>query len=49
VISIMNGLETKPELVPLDTFLKLAAGNPTFQVRYKDSRPAGEQWINAVP
>jgi hypothetical protein len=44
VISIVNGLEEKPELVPLDTFLKLAAGSPTFKVRYKDERPAGKAW-----
>ena len=44
VISIMNGLEEKPEIVPLDTFLKLAASNPTFKVRYKDEKPAGKAW-----
>ena len=44
VISIMNGLEEKPEIVPLDTFLKLAASNPTFKVRYKDVKPAGKAW-----
>lgn len=44
VISIMNGLEEKPEIVPLDTFLKLAASNPTFKTRYKDEKPAGQAW-----
>ncbi|HND59914.1 MAG TPA: GxGYxYP family putative glycoside hydrolase [Opitutaceae bacterium] len=44
VMSIMNGLEEKPEIVPLDTFLKLAASKPTFKVRYKDERPATQPW-----
>ncbi|MBS0664435.1 MAG: hypothetical protein JSR48_14310 [Verrucomicrobia bacterium] len=44
VMSIMNGLEEKPEIVPLDTFLKLAASSPTFKVRYKDERPATQPW-----
>ncbi len=44
VISIMNGLEEKPEIVALDTFLKLAASKPTFKVRYKDERPATQPW-----
>ena len=44
VKSIISGLEEKPELVPLDTFLKLAASNPTFKVRYKDTKPAGKAW-----
>ncbi|MDB6093546.1 MAG: hypothetical protein JWM32_1108 [Verrucomicrobia bacterium] len=44
VISIMNGLAEKPEIVPLDTFLKLAASNKTFQTRYKDEKPAGQAW-----
>ncbi len=44
VISIMNGLEEKPEIVPLDTFLKLAASNPNFAPRYKDPKPAGKAW-----
>jgi len=49
VMSILATLAEKPEVVPLDTFLKLAASNPTFKVRYKDVRPEGEQWIHAVP
>lgn len=49
VMGILAKLAEKPEVVPLDTFLKLAASNPTFKVRYKDERPAGEQWIHAVP
>jgi hypothetical protein len=49
VISILNRLAEKPEVVALDTFLKLAASNQTFKTRYKDSRPEGEQWIEAVP
>ena len=49
VMSILAKLAEKPEVVPLDTFLKLAASNPTFKVRYKDVRPEGEQWIHAVP
>jgi hypothetical protein len=44
VISIMNGLEEKPEIVPLDTFLKLAASNQTYKTRYKDEKPAGKAW-----
>ena len=44
VIGIMNGLAEKPEIVPLDTFLKLAASNPTFKVRYKDVKPTGKAW-----
>ena len=44
VISIMNGLEEKPEIVPLDTFLKLAASNQTYRTRYKDVRPDGKPW-----
>jgi len=44
VISIMKGLEEKPEIVPLDTFLKLAASNQTFKTRYKDVKPAGKAW-----
>ncbi len=49
VMGIVNALEEKPEVVPLDTFLKLAAGSPTFLPRYKDERPAGEPWPHAVP
>ena len=49
VMSILAQLAERPEVVPLDTFLKLAASNPTFKVRYKDERPEGEQWIHAVP
>jgi hypothetical protein len=49
VMGILAKLAEQPEVVPLDTFLKLAASNPTFKVRYKDERPAGEQWIHAVP
>ena len=49
VISILARLAEQPEVVALDTFLKLAASNQTFKTRYKDSRPEGEQWINAVP
>jgi len=49
VMGIIAKLAEQPEVVPLDTFLKLAACNPTFKVRYKDERPAGEQWIHAVP
>lgn len=49
VISIVDRLAEKPEVVPLDTFLKLAASNQTYKTRYKDSRPAGEEWTNAVP
>jgi hypothetical protein len=44
VISIMNGLEEKPEIVALDPFLKFAASQPTFKVRYKDEKPAGKPW-----
>lgn len=44
VISIVNRLAEKPEIVALDTFLKLAAGNPTFKVRYKDEKTRGESW-----
>ena len=44
VIGIMNGLEEKPEILPLDTFLKLAASNKTYQTRYKDVRPDGKPW-----
>jgi hypothetical protein len=49
VMGIIDRLAEKPEVVALDTFLKLAASNPTFKPRYKDVRPAGEQWIHAVP
>ncbi len=44
VISILDGLEEKPEVVPLDTFLKLAASQPTFKTRYKDPKPADKPW-----
>lgn len=44
VISIINRLAEKPEVVALDTFLKLAASNPTFKVRYKDEKARGESW-----
>ncbi|MBP6507220.1 MAG: hypothetical protein KA257_06615 [Opitutaceae bacterium] len=44
VISIINQLAEKPEVVPLDTFLKLAASNQTFKTRYKDERPGGQAW-----
>jgi hypothetical protein len=44
VISIMNALEEKPEIVPLDTFLKLAASRKTYQTRYKDVKPPGKAW-----
>jgi len=30
--------------VALDTFLKLAASQLTFKVRYKDEKPAGKPW-----
>lgn len=44
VIDIVNALPEKPEVVPLDTFLKLAASNQTFKVRYKDERNASQSW-----
>ncbi|MDB6169420.1 MAG: hypothetical protein JWM88_2284 [Verrucomicrobia bacterium] len=44
VISIMNALEEKPEIVPLDTFLKLAASNQTYRTRYKEEKPPGKAW-----
>ncbi|MBS0631746.1 MAG: hypothetical protein JSS11_07505 [Verrucomicrobia bacterium] len=37
--SIMDALEEKPEIVPVDTFLKLAASNKTYQTRYRTSQP----------
>lgn len=35
VDAIVNHLSEPVEIVPLDVFLKLAAGSPTFQTRYK--------------
>ncbi len=39
VMSIISKLEEKPEIVPLDTFLKLAASNKTYKTRYRESQP----------
>lgn len=44
MMEIISRLREKPELLPLDTFLKYAAAKPTFQVRYKDEHPAGKAW-----
>jgi hypothetical protein len=39
VMRIVSQLEEKPEVVPLDTFLKLAASNPTYKTYYRTSQP----------
>ena len=36
VMSIMKRLDENPAIVPLDTFLKLAASNKTYETRYRD-------------
>ncbi|QYM79912.1 hypothetical protein K0B96_04650 [Horticoccus luteus] len=36
VMEIVGQLDEHPEVVPVDTFLKLAASNPTFKPRYAD-------------
>ena len=36
VMEIVHALDENPEVVPLDTFLKLAASNKTFATRYAD-------------
>ncbi len=46
VMNIISRLDENPEVVPLDTFLKLAAGNKTYETRYRDEPPA--QW-NLIP
>jgi len=43
-LAASNRIEEKPEIVPLDTFLKLAASNKTYETRYKDAKPAGKAW-----
>ena len=39
VKSILAQLEEKPDVEPLDTFLKLAASNPTYKTYYRESQP----------
>jgi len=42
VMAIIRRLDENPEVVPLDTFLKLAASNKTYETRYRDEPPASE-------
>ncbi|MFI5355872.1 MAG: GxGYxYP domain-containing protein [Opitutales bacterium] len=44
VLAIIAQLHESPKVVPLDTFLKLAASNQTYKSRFKDERPAGKTW-----
>lgn len=46
VKSIVSKLEEKPDIVPVDTFLKLAASNKTYQPRYRDTDPGD---LDAAP
>jgi hypothetical protein len=36
VIAVTGHMEEKPEIVPMDTFLKLAASNKTYKTRFRD-------------
>jgi hypothetical protein len=40
VIAVTNHMEEKAEIVPMDTFLKLAASNKTFKTRFRDEPAA---------